>query len=343
MTLNITLTPEQQAAVVLVSLSPETAQPIADRLGAAGLRRVKSTLDGLSHVPREELLSAFALFLTELDTRIGGLQGGKNRTLGLLESALGPDLTRSLSAQAYTEEAVLTTSSETVWRQFANLDTFAISAYISEQAPPLGALMIGQLPPPKMAEILAEIEEKKSVELIAFLAKDNQPSEVALKTAETMIEVNLLNGAPDLSKDPRLEEVGEILGSLPRSLRDAALKKLDEADIDRASAVRKALLSLEDIPHRLPTRGVQTVFREVEPEILLAGLAAASQDVPEASDFLLGNISQRMADQYRDNMANLSLDTQRERDKAIGALLREFLSLSRRGQITLIERDTNQD
>jgi len=203
MTLNITLTPEQQAAVVLVSLSPETAQPIADRLGAAGLRRVKSTLDGLSHVP--------------------------------------------------------------------------------------------------------------------------------------------LNGAPDLSKDPRLEEVGEILGSLPRSLRDAALKKLDEADIDRASAVRKALLSLEDIPHRLPTRGVQTVFREVEPEILLAGLAAASQDVPEASDFLLGNISQRMADQYRDNMANLSLDTQRERDKAIGALLREFLSLSRRGQITLIERDTNQD
>lgn len=339
----ITLTPEQQAAVVLVSLSPDAAQPIADRLGAEGLRRVKSTLDSLSHVPRKELLSAFAVFLTELDTRIGGLQGGKHRALSLLESAIGPDLAGTLSDQAFAEDAVLSSLPASVWDEFAKLETSKISAYIAEQAPPLGALMIAQLPPPKMAEILSELDEVKAVNFIACLAKDSQPSQAALKVAETMIEANLLNGEPDLSKDPRLEEVGEILGSLPRGLRDAALKRLDEADIARAAAVRKALLSLEDIPERLPARGVQTIFREVEPEILLAGLAAATADEPEASEFLLGNISQRMADQYRENMAALSLETQADRDRAIGALLREILSLSRRGQITLVERADKTD
>jgi flagellar motor switch protein FliG len=343
MSLSITLTPEQQAAVVLVSLSPEAAQPIADRLGPEGLRRVKYTLDGMAHVPRKELLSAFAVFLTELNTRIGGLQGGKNRTLELLESALGPELMQSLSSPNPTVETAVLSAPEDVWGQFGAMETEAIVEFIKEQAAPLGALMISQLPPPKMAETLSELEETKSVELIACLAKDNQPSEAALRTAEAMIETNLLSGSPDLSKDPRLEEVGEILGSLPRSLREAALKKLDEADIDRAAAVRKALLCLEDIPERLPTRGVQTVFREIEPDILMAGLAAASTEVPEASDFLLGNISQRMADQYKENMAEVIQDTQTERDKAIGALLREILSLSRRGQITLIERATKED
>ena len=343
MSLNLTLTPEQQAAVILVSLSPEAAQPIADRLGTQGLRRVKSTLDGLSHVPRKELLSAFAVFLTELNSRIGGLQGGKNRAFSLLETALGPDLAKSLTTTTQSKDSELSASPETVWEKFAKLETPAIVAYVEAQAAPLGALMIGQLPSSKMAEILSEVEEAKSVDLIACLAKDAQPSDMALRTAEVMIQSNLLNGAPDLSKDPRLEEVGEILGSLPRTLREAALKKLDDADVDRADAVRKALLSLEDIPERLPTRGVQTIFREIEPETLLAGLSAASLDVPEASDFLLGNISQRMADQYRETMADVKLETQGERDKAIGALLREILSLSRRGQITLIERVVKQD
>lgn len=343
MSLTITLTPEQQAAVVLVSLSPEAAQPIADKLGTEGLRRVKATLDGLSHVPRKELLSAFAVFLTELNTRIGGLQGGRARALSLMETAIGSDLARSLSDAPFAEDAVLAAAPEDVWGQFADLESSKIAAYISQQAPPLGALMVSQLPSAKMAEILSELEEGKSVDLISCLAKDSQPSKAALKTAEAMVLMNLLNGAPDLSKDPRLEEVGEILGSLPRGLRDAALKKLDEADVDRAAAVRKALLSLEDIPERLPTRGVQTVFREVDADVLLAGLAAASVDEPEASDFLLGNISQRMADQYRESMAELKLETQTDRDRAIGALLREILGLSRRGQITLVERADKAD
>lgn len=338
MTLNLTLTPEQQAAVVLVSLSPETAQPIADKLGTEGLRRVKYTLDSLAHVPRKELLSAFAVFLTELNSRIGGLQGGKTRTLALLESALGADITKSLSAPEPGQNVATETVSEDVWTQFAKLETERLIDYIAAQAPPLGALMLGQLPPPKMAEILSELEQDLSVALIACIAKDTQPSAAALETAKVMIQTNLLNGAPNLSKDPRLEGVGEILGSLPRGLREAALKTLDEADVERAAAVRRALLCLEDIPERLPTRGVQTVFREIDPEVLIAGLAAASEDVPEASDFLLGNISQRMAEQYRENMAAVSLESQSERDKAIGGLLREILSLSRRGQITLIER-----
>jgi len=341
--MNNTLTPEQQAAVVLVSLAPESAQPIADILGTEGLRRVKSTLDGLSHVPRKELLSAFAVFLTELNDRIGGLQGGKGRAHSLLASALGPELAGSIAAPLEIDFPLMSAAPQTIWDQFANTETSALAAFIGDQAAPLAALMVSQLPPPKMAEILSELEETLSVDVIACLAKDSQPSAIALQTAETMVEAYLLNGATDLSKDPRLEEVGEILGSLPRSLRDAALEKLDATDVDRAAAVRKALLSLEDIPERLPTRGVQTIFREVNPDILLAGLAAASAEVPEASDFLLGNISQRMAEQYRESMAALNLETQSDRDKAIGALLREILSLSRSGQITLLERPSKED
>lgn len=338
MSLALRLTPEQQAAVVLVSLEPDAAQPIADRLGPIGVQRVKTVLNGLAHVPREDLLAAFAVFLTELDTRVGGLQGGRGRAMSLLKSALGNGFESSMSFGADVQDAEMVTSVQTIWEKFANLEPQVISDYIAAQAPALGALMLDNLPRPKMAEVLSDLDDEKSVNLIAYLASDKQPRDAAVRAAEMMIEADLLTGTPDLSKDPRLEAVGEVLGTLPRGLREAALKRLDDADIDRAAAVRKALLSLDDIPTRLPTRGVQTIFREIEASILLPGLAAATQDAPEAADFLLGNISQRMADQYRENMAEIELKDRAASDKAVGALLREILSLNRRGMITLTEK-----
>jgi flagellar motor switch protein FliG len=123
---------------------------------------------------------------------------------------------------------------------------------------------------------------------------------------------------------------------LPRELRDAALTRLEAEDEVRAAAIRSTLLRIEDLPLRLPTKSVQAVFREVGRDILIKGLSAIGSTTPDVSTFLLGNIAQRMADQFREDIAALPEMDDGEKDRATGALVREILGLSRRGTLTLV-------
>lgn len=86
------LTPEQRAAVVLVSLKPEQAQPLAEQLGIPAMRRIRGALKDMPFVSQEEVLAAFAEFITQLMSWRNGLRGGERESLDLLTKALGEAL-----------------------------------------------------------------------------------------------------------------------------------------------------------------------------------------------------------------------------------------------------------
>lgn len=322
------LTPEQRAAVVLVSLGPDHAQPLAEQLGLPAMRRIRAALSSLSHVPQAELLAAFADFITELGFYKDGLRGGDSESLDLLRKALGETLVEKLAAPALPDDA-------DVWARMAELDTPVIAEFIGQQHGAVAALMLHKLPTDRVPEILGLMPKDSAVEAIGLLSRAEDPSADALKVAEKMVEDELLGDAADPTKDPKIIMLGETLGTLPRDLRDAALKRLEEEDEVRAAAVRATLLRIEDLPQRLPTRSVQVVFKDTDKDILIKGLAAIGAKNPEVSEFLLGNIAQRMADQHREQIQALPEAKDAVQDRAIGALVREILGLSRRGSITL--------
>ena len=330
------LTPEQRAAVVLVSLDPDHAQPLAEQLGLSAMRRIHDALSSLEHVPQEDMLAAFAEFITQLDSFKDGIRGGKDESLSLLRKALGEPLVEKLAAPE-------TNSAPTVWTRLAEMETPAIAEFIGRQHGAVAALMLHKLPGELVPEILGLMPKSSAVEAIGLLSRAEDPSEAAVKVAERIVEQDMLgsNGG-DPTKDPKIIMLGETLGTLPSDLRDAALTRLEEEDETRAAAVRATLLRIEDIPERLPGKSVQVIFREVEKETLIKGLASVGAKNPEVSEFLLGNIAQRMADQYREQIAELPEMADALQDKAIGGLVREILSLSRRGDITLLPSQSDE-
>lgn len=325
------LTPEQRAAVVLVSLKPEQAKPLAEQLGVPAMRRIRAALQDMPHVSQEEVLAAFAEFITQLMAWRTGLRGGERESLDLLTKVLGDALVDKIRGPIVHVEPP-----SDIWAEFGQLDPEVVAEYIGNQHGSVAALMLNRLPPDRIPEVLGLMPSDSAVEAIAQLSRPNDPAPAATAVAERMIKLQLLDGVVDPSSDPKIIMIGETLGTLPRELRDAALTRLEAEDEVRAAAIRATLLRIEDLPLRLPTKSVQAVFREVGRDILIKGLSAIGSTAPDVSTFLLGNIAQRMADQFREDIAALPEMDDGTMDRAIGALVREILGLSRRGTVTLV-------
>lgn len=324
------LTPEQRAAVVLVSLSPAQAKPLAEQLGVPAMRRIRAALTDMPFVSQEEVLAAFAEFITQLMSWRTGLRGGERESLDLLTKALGEALVEKIRGPIVHVEPP-----SDIWAEFGQLDPELVAEYVGKQHGSVAALMLNRLPTDRIPEVLSLMPPEAAVEAIAQLSRPNDPAPAATAVAERMIKMQLLDGAIDPASDPKIIMIGETLGTLPRDLRDAALTRLEQVDEVRAAAIRSTLLRIEDLPLRLPTKSVQAVFREVGRDILIKGLGAIGTAAPEVSAFLLGNIAQRMADQFREDIAALPEMDDSAQDRAIGGLVREILGLSRRGSVTL--------
>ncbi|WP_298915593.1 FliG C-terminal domain-containing protein [uncultured Algimonas sp.] len=325
------LTPGQRAAVVLVSLNPEQAKPLAEMLGMPAMRRVQKVLADLPHISEADVLASFADFITQLAAWRSGLRGGEAESFDLLTKAVGDALVEKIRGPvAFGDQQTDT------WTKFGQLSPDVIADYIGTQHASVAAIMMSQLPGDRIPVVLGLMPKDAAVEAIGQLSRPEDPALGAVAIAERLVETELLASAIDPMSDPKIVMIGETLGTLPRELRDAALERLEQEDEARAAAIRSTLLRIEDLPLRLPTKSVQVVFREIGREILVKGLAAIGNDAPEVSTFLLGNIAQRMADQYREDVAEIGDLDDAAKDRAIGNLVREVLGLSRRGSIALI-------
>jgi flagellar motor switch protein FliG len=323
------LTPSQRAAVVLVSLEPEYAQPIAEQLGVPAMRRIQRALKDLPHLSEAEVLAAFADFITQLNAWRTGLRGGEVESINMLTKVLSDALVEQIRGPQ------VEPPSDT-WADFGQQPPDVIAEYISRQHGTVAALMLNRLPADRVPEVLPLMPADKAVEVLAVMSRPQDPSRAAVAVAERMVRTEVLDKVIDPSSDPKILMIGEALGTLPRDLRDAALNRLEKEDEMRAAAIRSTLLRIEDLPDRLPKKSVQVVFREVGREILIKGLAAIGEAAPDVADFLLGNIAQRMADTFRDDIeASPAMDPAAQ-DRAIGNLVREILGLARRGTITLL-------
>lgn len=325
------LTPEQRAAVVLVSLQPEQAQPLAQMLGVDAMRKIQGALVDLPHLSEEDVLAAFADFITQLNTWRSGLRGGEAQSFDLLTKALGDALVEKIRPKQ-----IQLDDPKDVWGKAGQLDADVIGEYLGRQHPTVAAIILNRLPADRVPEILSNMPSECAVETIGHLSQPDDPVPAAIAIAERMVEQELLSANVDLSKDPKITMIGETLGTLPSALREAALTRLQEVDDVRAAAIKASLLKIEDIPLRLPTKSVQVIFRDIGREILVRGLKALGENAPDVSTFLLGNIAQRMADTYREEIAALPDLSGPEKDRAIGNIVREILGLSRRGAIELI-------
>jgi flagellar motor switch protein FliG len=114
---------------------------------------------------------------------------------------------------------------------------------------------------------------------------------------------------------------------------------LEAEDAGFAAEVRKAIFTFVHIPTRLNPRDTPKVTRLVEQPQLVTALAAAvgKPGLEEAAEFILANISQRLAQGLREEMGVRGKIKDKDAEEAMNALVNAIRTLEASGEIFLIQ------
>ena len=122
------------------------------------------------------------------------------------------------------------------------------------------------------------------------------------------------------------------------------LTALNEEDAEFADIVRQSIFTFAHIPARVAARDVPAILRGVEQTSLITALAGAAADDEKASvEFILSNISSRMADNLREEMAERGRVKQSEAEEAMTEIVGAIRTLVDDGTLTLVEPEEDED
>jgi len=113
---------------------------------------------------------------------------------------------------------------------------------------------------------------------------------------------------------------------------------LDEEDQEFVTEVRKAIFTFKHIVNRVDARNFSSLLKSVDNDTLVTALASATHELTKQSaDFILANISGRMADQLREAIEERGTVGEEDGEIVMAELVAGVRYLAQSAEILLIE------
>ena len=330
-----TLTPRQKAAVIVRYLLIDgTSLPLSslpEHMQAA----LAEQMGQMRLIDRTTLDEVVAEFLSELESVglafPGGIEGALSMMDGHISQSAASRLRRMASASSKIDP----------WERITALAPDRLMPILMDEAVEVGAVLLSKLPVTKAADLLGRLpgDRARRIACAVSMTGNVDPETVRRIGAALLAE---LDNQPQRAFDQGpVERVGAILNVSPALTRDVVLQGLEAEDAAFAAEVRRAIFTFIHIPTRLNARDAPKITRLVDQPQLVTALAAAlaSPDLEQAAEFLLANISQRLAQGLREEIATRGKVKDRDAETAMTAIITAIRTLETTGEIVLIQQD----
>ena len=330
-----TLTPRQKAAVIVRYLLIDgTSLPLSslpEHMQAA----LAEQMGQMRLIDRTTLDEVVAEFLSELESVglafPGGIEGALSMMDGHISQSAASRLRRMASASSKIDP----------WERITALPPDRLMPILMDEAVEVGAVLLSKLPVTKAADLLGRLpgDRARRIACAVSMTGNVDPETVRRIGAALLAE---LDNQPQRAFDQGpVERVGAILNVSPALTRDVVLQGLEAEDAAFAAEVRRAIFTFIHIPTRLNARDAPKITRLVDQPLLVTALAAAlaSPDLEQAAEFLLANISQRLAQGLREEIATRGKVKDRDAETAMTAIITAIRTLETTGEIVLIQQD----
>ena len=332
------LSKSAKAAIVVRLLINEGADIPLEELPAELQAQLTQQMGAMRVVDRVTLAAVIEEF-TEAVESIGlSFPGGIAGALDALDGKIG----RETAARLRKEAGVR--ASGDPWQRLRAMAPEDLQTIIEQESTEVAAVLLSKLDVTVAAGLLGRLSgpEARRITYAVSLTSDVTP--------EAVDRIGLsLAAQQDDQKIPAFssgaaERLGAILNSSSTPTRDDVLSGLDETDQALASAVRKAIFTFANIPARISPRDIPRVLRVVDPALLLTAMAGAeAAGFAEPRDFILENMSGRMADQMREDIAESGKIKTAEADEAMSAVVAAIREMEQGGDLVLIEEEEEEE
>ena len=328
------LTSAQKAAVIIGILGAEGAGPVLEQLDEGSLRNFAAAMSKLRRVPPEVVRATVREFLEELELLEETVNGGISQIRELLQDYVAE------ATLARIIEDIDFSSTTNVWKALAKVDEQALAEFLSQEHPQTAAVVLSKLSAEHAAKILGRLDDDQARGMVYGLTKASalDPSVVdtiAISVSEDFLASRRTGGE---AYKPA-ERIGTIMNFTRGDIRQSVLGFLDETQPELADAVRSTMFTFQDIHVRVDRRDVSAIVRSVEQDQLLKALKGAEENAPDVYEFFLNSISSRVAEQMRENLAEIEKVKVREAEDAQNSVLKRVREMEASGEIKLIALD----
>ncbi|NCC86338.1 MAG: flagellar motor switch protein FliG [Clostridia bacterium] len=323
-----TLTKQQKAAAVMISLGAESASNIYKYLSQDEIEQLTIEISGLRKISSDEtedvLTGFYQMCLTQKVITEGGMEYAKN----VLEKAFGAQqatvllerVTNSLKARSF--------------EFLRKADYKNLMAIIQNEHPQTIALVLSYATADQASTIISELSRDKQIEVVERIAKMESASPEVIKLVEQNLETKFASiVSVDFTEIGGINYIADVMNHMDRSNEKYIFDELTKKDEGLSDEIRKRMFVFEDITI-LDDMSIQRFLRDVDGKDLVLAIKGSNQEV---SNLIFKNMSQRQAETIKSDLEfahNVRLRDVEEAQQRIVAIIRR---LEEEGEVIIIK------
>ncbi|MEY3960560.1 MAG: hypothetical protein RIR14_1214 [Pseudomonadota bacterium] len=312
-------------------LSEGTALPLSqlpDHMQAA----LTEQIGQMRLVDRATLAQVVEEFLNELEQVGLAFPGGIEAALQVMDGHI------SANAASRLRRLAGASAKADPWDRLTSLPIERLIPILEEESVEVAAVMLSKLPVARSAELLGKLPGEKARRVAYAVSLTGNVDPETVRRIGSSLVMQLDAQPPRAFDNGPVERVGAILNVSGAQTRNAVLAGLETEDADFAAQVRKAIFTFVHLPARIAARDVPKIIRLVDQPVLVTALTAAQAngDQAVAAEFLLANMSQRMAQGLREEMATRGKVKEKDGEEAMTAVITAVRQLEAAGELILI-------
>lgn len=326
---------KQKAAIIIRLLVSEGVEISLTDLPDELQAELAFQMSKMRFVDRVTLKSVIDEFIAEIDDIAlsfpNGIEGALKVLDGTISAGTAARLRKNGGISVFGDP----------WETISGISTDRLLSVLEDESVEVAAVLLSKLKVSVAAELLGRLPgpQARRIAYAVSLTSAIQP-EVVERIGHSL--AHQLDAQPMRAfADGPVERVGAILNFSPAATRDEVLEGLDQDDAAFANEVRKAIFTFANIPERLDPRDVPKITKGADQSVLVKALAAAGTEGPlsVAAEFILDNISKRMAEQIREEMQELGSVKAADGEEAMSAVVGAIRQLEADGELIFLSGD----
>ena len=309
---------EQKAAALVIALGTDKASKLYKYLSDEDVEKLTLEVAKLGHLEAEQTEAVLDDFYKMCLTQKVVTDGGLEYARAVLEKAYGENTASELL------QKVAKYLKNRNFDFIEKADTKNLFSVLQHERAQTIALVLSYVESGKAAALIAELPDKKRIQVVKCIARMDSASPDAIKIVEAQLRNRFDNIlTTDFTSVGGIDYVADVMNHMDRSNEKYIFDEMGKDDPELAEDIRKKMFVFEDILG-MDNRSIQRFIRDCDMKDLVYALKGAGEDILKA---FYSNMSSHMAESVKSDLEvtiNVKLRDVEEAQSRIVAIIRKL-------------------
>ena len=320
------MTSTQRAAVLMLLLGEEQASDIIRFLNPKEVQALGAAMVQVQDLSQEAINVVLDEFVATIKKQTSLALGTADYVEKVFKRALGDDKAASVLGR------ISPGAGSKGLEILSWMDARSIADMIQAEHPQVVAIILSVLEPMVAADVLAFLPVDSRAEVIQRVASLETVQPSAMVELEAIMKKQFsTNSSAKSSSFGGVKAAASIMNLTKTALEAAVMGGLRDLDPDMMQKIQDNMFTFENLTG-VDNKGIQTIMRNVEPDLMMKALKGASDAV---KDKFLGNMSERARGMFKDDMEALGPMRLADVEEAQKMIMRAARKLADAGDLVL--------